>query len=229
MLHLFPTLWRNWQRRQNPSAYLVLIPGLRDKEDLAHARQECLRVRRWTCLNTDGESFLRIVARAAQREPGSVKNPLEHGREHGLQFEEGGFFVRGVEPVVGDNQQVVSAETKPSSKAGLVFQQAAALKCGLQNRDKAVVKAAGGGLFAVVEKTHSPVSHIDAEISLVSHEQNARSLVNVTVVVDIDKKVLLHNLSLDPGMKDRNELRHLRRRWFRCEELNSKSIYVHQR
>ena len=44
------------------------------------------------------------------------------------------------------DEEFVGAKTKPAFQAGFIFQQAAALKCGLQNRHKAVLNASAGGL-----------------------------------------------------------------------------------
>ena len=130
-------------------------------------------------------------------------------------------------PVVGDDQEFIRPEAKPSGEAGICFQEAAASKHELQNRDKAVMDCPAGGLLAVVEKTHPPVTHIDAEISLMSHQQNTRSMVHVAVVMDVDQKVVLHNLFLDPGMKDRNKVRYLEPYRLGYEDLDPKSLHVH--
>src|SRR5439155_16436874 len=132
-------------------------------------------------------------------------------------------------PIVGDDEEFVSSETKPAVQAGFIFQKAAALKRGLQNRHKAVLSAAASGLLTIVNEAHPSVSHIDAEVSLMSDEQDTGSVMNVAVIVDVDEKMVPDNLSLNPGMKDGNELRHADRHQFGCEDLDPKPVYVHQR
>ena len=50
------------------------------------------------------------------------------------------------------------------------------------------------------------ITHVDAEVSLVGDEENARALVHVAVVMDIDQEVARQALLLDPLMKDRDEV-----------------------
>ena len=58
---------------------------------------------------------------------------------------------------------------------------------------------------ATIVATVPPAGQIKAKIPLIAHEQNPLAVMNVTVIVDIDQKMLRHDLLLNPRMKHRNE------------------------
>src|SRR5687768_14898026 len=82
-------------------------------------------------------------------------------------------------------------------------------------------------LFPKIGQAQFAFSHVRAEVSLVSHEQNPRAILDMAVVMDVHKQVSFNGLALNPRMENRNEILHADVGRFGREEFDAESMEFH--
>jgi hypothetical protein len=177
---------------------------------------------------TYGKPFFRIAANRGHIEGRFAENAFQHAGYDWLKLCEGLIVVRRLEPVIGYDQQVIPGKTKFAGQTGLLFQKAAALNRCLQYRRKTLLRAASNGLLAIVEEAQPALRHVHAEITFVCHEKDAGPLIDMAVVVNVDEKVILDDLLLNPPVKNRYEVAQRNGRGGIRENLYAKSVQFHE-
>src|SRR6267143_1854039 len=84
-----------------------------------------------------------------------------------------------------------------------------------------------GRRLAAVQKSRQAISHVHTEVSLVCDQQDTGTVMNVAVIMDVDQKVVLHRLFLNPAVEDLNEVVQPDRRRIGHEEFDPKPMNFH--
>lgn len=79
-------------------------------------------------------------------------------------------------------------------------------------------------LLPVVEKPGFAVTHVDAEIAFMRDKQNAWTIMDVAVVMNVDQKVIVQYLFPYPFMKDRDEVSKRNRRRVVDKKFDPQSV-----
>ncbi|PYS02470.1 MAG: hypothetical protein DMG16_08920 [Acidobacteria bacterium] len=172
-------------------------------------------------MGADNESFFRVVADTGEPE-GFAKNVIEGAGNLGFESRERFVVVWSKETIIGDDEHFIGAKAQAGAQPGIVFKQAAALHSGFYDFGEGL-----DWLLAVVKETYSIVGPLYTEVALMRDEQNTRSIVNVTVIVDVDQKMVFNGLLLNPFMENGNEFRGLNPFAGNVEKFNPQPIQVH--
>src|SRR6266571_2505284 len=176
---------------------------------------------RFAGLGADDKSFFRVIADPGELER-FAKNLIEGGRNPRLESRERLIIVWSKETIVGNKEHLIVAKPQAAAQPRIIFQQTAALHSRFYDFGEHL-----DWLLAVIKKTWPIVGPLHTEIAFMRDEQNTGSVVNVTVIVDVDQKMVFNGLPLNPFMEDRNELCRLDRLAGNTEKFNAQPIQVH--
>jgi hypothetical protein len=170
------------------------------------------------------QALFRIDATPCQSKRRAFENLFERGGERSLDVRKSAFGIRRVQPIIRNHGKFFEVE----SQARVFFQKTACLKRGSKDCCEVFNGGQGCRRFAVVHQAGPAITHIDAEVSLMSDEQNTRPVMYVAVIVNVDQQVGCESLLLNPAMEDRNESFELDGCGIANEKLDPNSMKFHQ-
>jgi hypothetical protein len=169
------------------------------------------------------ESFLGIYAGTREMKFGSFENLPQCGGQRRLKLRESPVIIRRVQPIVGDDDEFVQVEPH----ASVSFQKPGRLKRGSEDRREVLDGGQRRWSFPVVHQTGASITHIDADVSFVRNKKDAGTVVDMTVVMDIDQQMSGKILSLNPTVKDGDKSTQAHRCGISGEKLDPKFMNFH--